>query len=161
MNTGEGKADKPLAERMEQKAGEEGTDISLRPGTTRAGDGRDTSPQGQREQQADTEDSALSDIPEWILEENIRLNRAITPPADQFIRDQGERNDGDCGPAAVIGLCSTWAVEPTPDSDRDSWSGCPIRWCGCMRHTTSNTNHFYQWPRWAQGTRCWNRRSWK
>ena len=33
MSTGVGKADKPLAERMEQKAGEEGTDISLRAGT--------------------------------------------------------------------------------------------------------------------------------
>ena len=42
INTGEGKADKPLAERMEQKAGEEGTDIPLRAGTTRVGEGRDT-----------------------------------------------------------------------------------------------------------------------
>ena len=44
----------------------------------------------------------MSDIPEWILEENLHLNRSITPPEGQFIRDQGERNDGDCGPAAVI-----------------------------------------------------------
>ena len=67
------------------------------------GEGGDIAPQGQRAQQANHEDSALNDIPEWLLEENIRLNRAITPPAEQFIRDQGERNDGDCGPAAVIG----------------------------------------------------------
>ena len=33
MSTGVGKADKPLAEKMELKAGEEGTDISLRAGT--------------------------------------------------------------------------------------------------------------------------------
>ena len=90
MSTGVGKADKPLAEKMEQKAGEEGTDIPLRAGTTRVGEGRDTSPEGQREQQAETEDSALCDIPEWILEDNICLNRAITPPAEQFIKDQGD-----------------------------------------------------------------------
>ena len=90
MSTGEGKADKPLAERMEQKAEEEATDVSLRTGITQAGEGGDIAPQGQREQQAKTEDSALNDIPEWILEENIRLNRAVTPPAEQFIRDQGK-----------------------------------------------------------------------
>ena len=77
MNTGEG------------KAGEEATDVSLRTGITRVGESRDIATQGQRKQQAKNEDSALNDIPEWILEENIRLNRAITPPAEQFIRDQG------------------------------------------------------------------------
>ena len=66
-------------------------------------DGRDTSPQWQLEQQADTEESDLRDILEWILEDNLHLNRNITPPAEQFIRDQGEQNDGDCRPAAVIG----------------------------------------------------------
>ena len=64
VSTGVGRADKPLAERMERKAGKEGTDIPLRECTTRAGDGRDTSPQWQLEQQADTEESDLSDIPE-------------------------------------------------------------------------------------------------
>ena len=67
MSTGVGKADKPLAETMEQKGGEEGTDIPLRAGTTRVGESRDTSPQGQRKQQTETKDSTLSDIPEWIL----------------------------------------------------------------------------------------------
>ena len=43
MSTGEGKADKPLAERMERKAGEEGTDVPLRAGTTRVGVDRDIS----------------------------------------------------------------------------------------------------------------------
>ena len=52
------------------------------------GEGGDIAPQGRREQQAKTEDSDLNDIPEWILEDNIHLNRAITPPAEQFIRDQ-------------------------------------------------------------------------
>ena len=94
MHTGEDKADKPLAERMKQKAGEEATDVLLRTGITREGEGGDIASQGQRGQQAKTEDSVLNDIPEWLLEENIRLNRAITPPAEQFIRDQGERNDG-------------------------------------------------------------------
>ena len=37
MSTGVGKADKPLAERMEQKAGEEATGVSLRTGITRVG----------------------------------------------------------------------------------------------------------------------------
>jgi hypothetical protein len=45
----------------------------------------------------------VGDLPEWILEGNHHLNRSITPPAGQFIRDQGEQNDGDCGPATVIG----------------------------------------------------------
>ena len=80
MNTGEGKAYKLLAERMEQRAGEEATDVSLRTGTTRVGEGGDIAPQEQPEQQAKTEDSALNDNPEWILEENTHLNRAITPP---------------------------------------------------------------------------------
>ena len=53
--------------------------------------------QGQREQQANNEDSALSDISEWLLVENIRLNRAITPPAEQFIRDQGNEMMGTAG----------------------------------------------------------------
>ena len=88
---------------MELKAGDEGTEIPLRACTTRATDGRDTSPQWQLEQQADTEDSDLSDIPEWIIEDNLHLNRNITPLAEQFIRDQGKRSDEDCGPAAVIG----------------------------------------------------------
>ena len=48
MSTGVSKADKPLAERMEPKTGEEGTDISLRPGTTRAGDGRDSQQHTER-----------------------------------------------------------------------------------------------------------------
>ena len=45
----------------------------------------------------------MSAIPEWILEKNRQLNRSVTPPDRHFIRDQGERNDGDCEPAAVIG----------------------------------------------------------
>ena len=64
MSTGVGREDKPLAVRMELKAGEEGTEIPLRACTTRAGDSRDTSPQWQLERQADTEESELSDIPE-------------------------------------------------------------------------------------------------
>ena len=63
MSTGVGKADKPLAERMEQKPGEEATDVPLQTGIAREGKGGDIAPQGQREQQAKTEDSALNDIP--------------------------------------------------------------------------------------------------
>ena len=42
-------------------------------------------------------------IPEWIIAESRDMNREVTPPAHLFFRDQGERQDGDCGPAAVIG----------------------------------------------------------
>ena len=86
-----------MAEKIGQKPGEEAIDVPLQTGIAREGEGEDIAPQGQRGQQANNEDSALNDIPEWLLEENIRLNRAITPPAEQFIRDQGERNDGTAG----------------------------------------------------------------
>ena len=42
-------------------------------------------------------------IPEWVITESREMNREVTPPAQLFFRDQGERQDGDCGPAAVIG----------------------------------------------------------
>ena len=44
------------------------------------------------------------DIPEWVIEESQVLSREVTPPQPLFFRDQGERQDGDCGPAAVIGV---------------------------------------------------------
>ena len=44
------------------------------------------------------------DIPEWVIAESQALSRVVTPPEQLFIRDQGERQDGDCGPAAVIGV---------------------------------------------------------
>ena len=73
-NTGKGKAAKPIAETMEQKPGEEATDVPLQTGIAREGEGGDIEPPGQQEQQTNNEDSALNDIPEWLLEENIRLN---------------------------------------------------------------------------------------
>ena len=72
-NTGKCKGAKPIAERMEQKPGEEATDVPLQTGIAQEEVGGDIAPQGQREQQANNEDSALNDIPEWLLEENIRL----------------------------------------------------------------------------------------
>ena len=42
-------------------------------------------------------------IPEWVINESREMAREVTPPAHLFFRDQGERQDGDCGPAAVIG----------------------------------------------------------
>ena len=42
-------------------------------------------------------------IPKWVITESREMNREVTPPAQYFFRDQGERQDGDCGPAAVIG----------------------------------------------------------
>ena len=62
MSTGVGSANKTIAERMELKPRDEGTEIPLSACTTKAAYGRDTSPQWQLEQQADTEESDLSDI---------------------------------------------------------------------------------------------------
>ena len=42
-------------------------------------------------------------IPEWVITESREMNREVTPPTHLFFRDQGERQDGDCGPAAAIG----------------------------------------------------------
>ena len=42
-------------------------------------------------------------IPEWVITESREMSREVTPPVQYFFRDQGERQDGDCGPAAVIG----------------------------------------------------------
>ena len=38
-----------------------------------------------------------------LINESREMNREVTPPAHLFFRDQGERQDGDCGPAAVVG----------------------------------------------------------
>ena len=50
-----------------------------------------------------TEQEEEAAIPEWVITESREMNREVTPPAQLFFRDQGERQDGDCGPAAVIG----------------------------------------------------------
>ena len=42
-------------------------------------------------------------IPEWVITESREMNREVTPPVQLFFRDQGERQDGDCGPVAAIG----------------------------------------------------------
>ena len=55
-NTGKSKAAQPIAERMEQKPGEEATDVPLQTGIAREGEGGDIAPQGQRAQQANHED---------------------------------------------------------------------------------------------------------
>jgi hypothetical protein len=48
-------------------------------------------------------DTDVSDIPEYILAESREMSKEVTPPVHLFFRDEGERQDGDCGPAAVIG----------------------------------------------------------
>ena len=48
-------------------------------------------------------DTDVSDIPEHILAESRELSKEVTPPGHLFFRDAGERQDGDCGPLAVIG----------------------------------------------------------
>ena len=52
------------------------------------------------------------DIPEWVIAESQALSREITPPEQLFFRDQGERQNCNCGSASVIGtlyfiFCST------------------------------------------------------
>ena len=42
-------------------------------------------------------------IPEWVITKSREINREVTPPVQLFFCDQGERQDGDCGPAAAIG----------------------------------------------------------
>jgi hypothetical protein len=91
ISTGVGRADRLLTERVKLKAGDKGKEIPLRACTIKAGDGRDTSPQWQPDRQADTEESNLSNIPEWILDDSLHLNRNITPPAEQVIRNQGNK----------------------------------------------------------------------
>ena len=53
----------------------------------------------ERLEHGGTEEEA---IPEWVITESRAMSREVTPPAQYFFRDQGERQDGDCGPAAVI-----------------------------------------------------------
>jgi hypothetical protein len=43
----------------------------------------------------------VSDVPAWVLEESITLNRLNKLPENQVLVDNGERN-GDGGPPAVI-----------------------------------------------------------
>jgi hypothetical protein len=90
MSTGVGRADRYLTERVEMQAGEEGKEISMLACTIRTGDGRDTAPQWQPDRHSDTKESNLSDLPGWIIKEILHLNRNITSPAKQFIRDQGK-----------------------------------------------------------------------
>jgi hypothetical protein len=53
-----------------------------------------------------------SDIPAWVLTESEEMSREVTPPTQLFFKDQGERQHGDCGPAAVIKTLSTqhWSL---------------------------------------------------
>ena len=53
-------------------------------------------------QLACTEQEEEAAISEWVITESREMNREVTPPAQLFFRDQRERQDGDCGPAAVI-----------------------------------------------------------
>jgi hypothetical protein len=48
-------------------------------------------------------DTNVSDIPAHILAESREMSKEVTPPVHLFFRDEGERQDGDCGPVAVIG----------------------------------------------------------
>ena len=70
---------------------------------------------GSYQQRADPEDDKLviaiddpfppdkGEIPEWVIAASKALSREITPPEQLFFRDQGERQNGDCSPAAVNG----------------------------------------------------------
>ena len=48
-------------------------------------------------------DTIVSNIPEHILAMSRELSKEVTPPVHLFFRDAGGRQDGDCGPAVVIG----------------------------------------------------------
>ena len=48
-------------------------------------------------------DQDVSDIAEHINAKRREMSREVTPPEQIFCCDQGERQDGDCGPAAIIG----------------------------------------------------------
>jgi hypothetical protein len=111
MHTGVSKADRHLTGSVDNQASDDGKEIPLWACTTRAGEDRYSAPQWQPDQRAGTEETDVSDIPEWILEENLHLNRSITPPAGQLIRDQGERNDGTVDRRRSLVPCSTWVVE--------------------------------------------------
>ena len=58
---------------------------------------------GTAAQSESTDQEEEGGISEWVINESREMNREVTPPAHLFFRDQGERQDGDCGPAAVIG----------------------------------------------------------
>ena len=47
-------------------------------------------------------DTDVSDIPAHILAESREMSNEVTPPVNLFFHDEGERQDGDCGPAALI-----------------------------------------------------------
>ena len=50
------------------------------------------------------QETDVSDIPEHILAESREMSKEVTPPVHLFFRDEGERQDGDCGLAEVIGV---------------------------------------------------------
>ena len=43
------------------------------------------------------------EIPEWVTAECRTMSREVTPPEQFYSYNQEGRQDGDCGPAAVIG----------------------------------------------------------
>jgi hypothetical protein len=53
-----------------------------------------------RLEHAGQEEEAIS---EWVITESIAMSREVTLPDQIFFRDQGERQNRDSGPAAVIG----------------------------------------------------------
>ena len=64
-------------------------------------------------QLACTEQEEEAAIPGWVITESREMNREVTPPAQLFFRDQGERQDGNCRPAAVIGITIYTARQET------------------------------------------------
>ena len=50
-----------------------------------------------------TDPAVEEEIPAWVITESCEMNREVTPSAQLFFCDQGERQDGDCGSAAAIG----------------------------------------------------------
>ena len=60
-------------------------------------------------------------IPAWVIAESTAISREVTPPEHLFFRHQGERQDGDSGPEAVIGTpyyiyCKTGVIRAAFES---------------------------------------------
>ena len=89
-----------LDEQEEQRSAGSPTGASLSPGMHIPAHSIATDTTERLAYAAPAEEAA---IPEWVITESREMNREVTPPVQFFFRDQGEHQNGDCGPAATIG----------------------------------------------------------
>jgi len=114
---GMGRAERKFPGQVNWQAGDEEKEVPLRACTTKAGEGRDSVLQRQPDQRADTEESDVSDIPEWILADN-QLNRSITHLRDNSSETRVNAMMGTVDQRRSLAPCSTWVVELTASSGR-------------------------------------------